>query len=1765
MSRFGFGFISAILGNVINNPSFVGAGAIVSSTANATLNIHTDTIAGDLLILVAETSDNYVPELNAPWEKLLENAIGSSTTETRLNVYVCVAPIGFTAPTISDAGDHIVGTILTFRDLDVTRRPILNIWGTNTNTASTSQTSSAVTTTEDKCLIIDIFTNSTDTATSQTSGYTNASLNAITEIFDGNSTQGNGGGIGISSGKQSVKGSSGSTAATLATSSTSAKGKIALAPHSRFGNANAALMIITPGVFQYPYLITSGNNIDWTPNTVIKTAIENKIGRAVNFFAGEDIAAAFINGAGYYILYIAVSSYGTMTSSNGIVSQFALYSKDGLTWDDVVLPAGVAWEYFEPVGLPANCPVVMFNNTVKGNVCEYYITSDLENWTKGEYPVEMTSITAGNREPFPLNEFSIAYSPKNGILGAMSRKSELGKQDDYPVIWYTTDFLNWSEVPFPNIDSDLNALHYAGDRFFITYFDYTVGEEFLVYTTTNMTSITLTDLDINYIKGNFKYANGVWIVSEDVGPPVPYISYNGINFVPANAGVYYDQFEIGGVALAIDYNNTYATTGYYEEATEYTNYQRSMRFSKPISINYPAGYQSSGFFTLDASKVYNRYGAPVVLRKQSDASLEVFNFDGVNFTAITDTDFVTELYKRYSTGTTHRSLYSGHPYTYPSPNLIDGLRFDSVGIPIKVLLAVSLSGNVFYSPVGEDNSSLTWRQLITGAGNILNVKAEIPLFKNTKVLPASLLVVSSEFGNILHYISTNSTSMNFNNTPGPIESSGEDLTLAYYVADWDKFLFGYSNGVISIGKFDTVSDDEYFTTGLSNVIDATSNGSDTVVVITGATGTTGPLQVITSGGTSRVEPSWANGAINKVVYGNGLWLIKGSSPDKIWSATNPTGTWTQRLDGTTNPVDGTSFITASISFTNGYFFACGVKDNGGGIYTPKLLRSANGSTWTDLGACGITQTGIAFSDIRYFNGEYYLGTVIVAELPETKNLLIKSSDLTTWKNAGLTDVVTASDSFEDDYGIISLVVANIASDIVSGDSYNETTKEDHLFWDDFSGNAGALNGRTPLIGGANWSTTGAAATNVQIDGNSNLIQTSSSPTPGYAIGRFVKPAYGTFSVNTQLLDPSEPSDTFTILLSTSSNMSTAKMVEITYNNQSCEVNLVDAGVSTKTMSYIQQNDEIIGGNSYPGFLAINFLNDVLTVNYNSNSNYLSYRTRDVNLRDYIGEYIILKTTNTTAGWKNISVTNNRFYPESMFDLLIYYNDFSSSLNDIMKLPSNTSSTLTLSGNKLNVSASNSGAGMILALGYKTRIIIRVSVDITNKSGANFRFGLRDNAGWISLGFFMNGRKELSEEDLPEDAYITVTGNGRYTFDYQVYSFVPTSVSVALLSEGGSASCTIDNLMVSEGTEDNSLDGGNYYRLLAVDDFNTPSSAALNGRSLTRGGGTWSTSGAASGIIVTNNGAMGQSSNSPSPGYATTYLSSVPDSFLISFISVGTMTAYPVIKIANTNGSNDKYVELTFTSTEIQLKLVDQVSGTPTYRDPAYYTKELATTAADKEYVLYLAITNSQLRLDVLNTTDQEYMGGIVVYDPELVNYARGQYVTLKTFNAQLKYTRFQVIGGIDYGSLISSGSYRAFATFKHNSEGLVAAPAGGAATWTTPGELTITGSTVGQGAILPLSYMNTDDKVWVSFEVISITNAGSGLIVNTALTNGSWESGVPATSTVTAGTRFTKLITVTSSGGERNLVIGASSGGAFTLKIKNFCVIVDPPQGISPN
>lgn len=242
--------------NIPDLPYFVSVGTVAEGTGAIIPGLPAGWTEKDIFLLVVETANEAVSTPSG-YAIVADSPQGTGTgggvAATRLSMFWKRATVTETAPTVADPGDHAIGQIFAIRNCIATGDP-WDVTAGNTGASSTSVSIPGDTTTVVNCLVFLAVSNVTDTATPQTSGFTNADLANLTERSDVNTTQGNGGGFGVATGEKAAIGAYGATTATLANASEQGRMSVALKPAVKVWTASVGSINATSGVWTAPSL-----------------------------------------------------------------------------------------------------------------------------------------------------------------------------------------------------------------------------------------------------------------------------------------------------------------------------------------------------------------------------------------------------------------------------------------------------------------------------------------------------------------------------------------------------------------------------------------------------------------------------------------------------------------------------------------------------------------------------------------------------------------------------------------------------------------------------------------------------------------------------------------------------------------------------------------------------------------------------------------------------------------------------------------------------------------------------------------------------------------------------------------------------------------------------------------------------------------------------------------------------------------------------------------------------------------------------------------------------------------------------------------------------------------------------------------------------------------------------------------------------------------------------------------------------------------------
>ena len=209
-----------------------------SGVGNAITPVWPTHASGDIALLYVETANEDFEFLDrAGFAKMPGSPQGTGVTpgaavSVRLSIYWCRATSATMRSPVIQAPlvDHISAAIIVVRGCIQTGNPWdLTGIGYNMVSSGTAVSIPGATTSVADCFVVLAVANATDTASAQTSGYSNANF-AVTERFDANTTSGLGGGFALATGVAASAGLFPNSPATLATDSAQARYTVALKP-----------------------------------------------------------------------------------------------------------------------------------------------------------------------------------------------------------------------------------------------------------------------------------------------------------------------------------------------------------------------------------------------------------------------------------------------------------------------------------------------------------------------------------------------------------------------------------------------------------------------------------------------------------------------------------------------------------------------------------------------------------------------------------------------------------------------------------------------------------------------------------------------------------------------------------------------------------------------------------------------------------------------------------------------------------------------------------------------------------------------------------------------------------------------------------------------------------------------------------------------------------------------------------------------------------------------------------------------------------------------------------------------------------------------------------------------------------------------------------------------------------------------------------------------------------------------------------------------
>lgn len=217
-------------------PTINSVGSAFSGTGAPTATLPGTVAADDILVLVLQSSQQAIATPAGYAQLGPQNGIGPAAAagSTRLGIFWKRAGSSESAPTIADSGDHTYGVMFAVRGCPTSGDPFRMLGQAWKFTATTTGTADAGTVRTANSLVVSIFAHAVDSASAQGSSPTNASLGSVTEVFDGATTDGTGGGIYVMSGTVAEPGEVTASTVTWANSTVDLSTTIAFVPADSF-------------------------------------------------------------------------------------------------------------------------------------------------------------------------------------------------------------------------------------------------------------------------------------------------------------------------------------------------------------------------------------------------------------------------------------------------------------------------------------------------------------------------------------------------------------------------------------------------------------------------------------------------------------------------------------------------------------------------------------------------------------------------------------------------------------------------------------------------------------------------------------------------------------------------------------------------------------------------------------------------------------------------------------------------------------------------------------------------------------------------------------------------------------------------------------------------------------------------------------------------------------------------------------------------------------------------------------------------------------------------------------------------------------------------------------------------------------------------------------------------------------------------------------------------------------------------------------------
>lgn len=354
----------------------------------------------------------------------------------------------------------------------------------------------------------------------------------------------------------------------------------------------------------------------------------------------------------------------------------------------------------------------------------------------------------------------------------------------------------------------------------------------------------------------------------------------------------------------------------------------------------------------------------------------------------------------------------------------------------------------------------------------------------------------------------------------------------------------------------------------------------------------------------------------------------------------------------------------------------------------------------------------------------------------------------------------------------------------------------------------------------------------------------------------------------------------------------------------------------------------------------------------------------------------------------------------------------------------------------------------------------------------------------------------------------------------------------------------------------------YSSYLLYDTFQG-SNSDLNGRAPQKGP-NWTTSGGAASTMFAGGGVMGQNAFVTSQvGYASAQFGVIPGKLIADWRYLSGTLDYPPI-LATYPTFVPPGTTLLHGQQDVANFNVSLAASGPTFLAPAWSLKKANYSLSIGHNYRTELHQSGNLAAMVLYDADNAMavLGAQVAYDPAMSKYI-GKYAFWETFNERIRYTRVSAEASATYAfptlNVLNSE------TFDSGTGAWVNSALGGSIANSGSGSLVLSmpGSAVGAGGMVPVGALGVGDKLYVSLDILA--NSGDGMWVlpidgTTPIGDIQAYTIAAIPDTIPGVKRVQMLLNITTASASAHLAVVASSPSTLTsLTIDNTLVLKNPP------